>query len=92
MDPTHDTTNSLSGVSLLHTQPTKNPLLVTLVVGAYSTLSGEHIVMDACSVAIIGYSDETVKFAIQEQLERVAYAHPIIHTTSPPKDLAKFLL
>lgn len=92
MDPTRDAANNLSKISLLHTQPTRDPASVTSAVGACSTLNGEKIVLDACGVAIIGHGDETVKFAIQGQLEKVAYAHPIMHTTSAPKDLAEFLL
>ncbi|KAM3563253.1 hypothetical protein ARSEF4850_002410 [Beauveria asiatica] len=92
MKPAHSVTESLSEASLLHTQPTKYPALVASASGACSTLSDGRVVLDACGVAIIGHGDETVKFAIQEQLDKAAYAHPIMHTTSPTKDLAEFLL
>ncbi|PMB63749.1 putative aminotransferase [Beauveria bassiana] len=92
MKPAHSVTESLSEASLLYTQPTKYPALVASASGACSTLSDGRVVLDACGVAIIGHGDETVKFAIQEQLDKAAYAHPIMHTTSPTKDLAEFLL
>lgn len=92
MEPPKCTAGVLSEISLLHTQPTQRPPLVTSATGLRSTLSGEQSILDACGVAIIGHGDETVKFAIQQQLEKVAYAHPMMHTTSPPKELAEFLL
>ncbi|TQV89989.1 aminotransferase class-III [Cordyceps javanica] len=92
MHPACSTSNSPSEVSLLHTQPTNDPSLVKSAAGTCSTLSNNHIVLDACGVASIGHGDETVKFAIQEQLKSVAYAHPIMHTTTAPKELADILL
>ncbi|KAK8144778.1 hypothetical protein G3M48_005353 [Beauveria asiatica] len=76
---------------VIHPRPATHPALVASASGTYSTLNDQRTVLDACGVSMIGHGDETVKFAIQEQLEKVAYAHPFMHTTSPPQDLASFL-
>lgn len=91
MESAHCTTNNLPEAALFHPRPTIRPALVSSASGAFSTLDDNRTILDACGVTIIGHGDETIKFAIQEQLEKVAYAHSIMHITSPPKDLASFL-
>ncbi|KAM3536969.1 hypothetical protein ARSEF1564_010106 [Beauveria bassiana] len=78
-------------VEVIHPRPATHPALVASASGTYSTLNDQRTVLDACGVSMIGHGDETVKFAIQEQLQKVVYAHPFMHTTSPPQDLASFL-
>ncbi|KAM3449386.1 hypothetical protein NHJ6243_009983, partial [Beauveria neobassiana] len=78
-------------VEVIHPRPATQPALVASASGTYSTLNDQRTVLDACGVSMIGHGDETVKFAIQEQLQKVVYAHPFMHTTSPPQDLASFL-
>ncbi|KAJ2984021.1 hypothetical protein NQ176_g275 [Zarea fungicola] len=84
--------NDTSKSYIIHPQPVTKPDLVSSASGVFSILSGNRVVLDACGVAIIGHGDVTVKFAIQNQLDEVAYAHSLMHTTSAPEKLASILL
>jgi adenosylmethionine-8-amino-7-oxononanoate aminotransferase len=62
--------------------------------GAYLIDASGKRYLDACggaAVSCLGHSDATIQKKIQQQLERLAYAHSSFFTTEPMEQLATFL-
>lgn len=63
--------------------------------GAYLIDSNGKQYLDACggaAISCLGHSNQSVKKAIQEQLDQVAFAHTSFFTNQPQEELAEHLI
>ena len=85
----------MSSSSVLHRQLHQAPILAISGEGSYITLEDGRRILDAtggAAVSCLGHSNEEVKQAMIDQINRLSYCHTAYFSTKPFEELASFLV